>query len=238
MRFLRDFATAAGASGSIIAAGGIMLAILSAGLAFHGWPGMRSPSDLPGAVPRELAQGGASPHGAPGADRVASISTLPAVPVVAPRATPRSVARRHPRARRQGSSGHANVPQQTAPTVSAPDDASSPAAATPPASSSPPPSSGGGSSPSSPAPALPSVPSVPAPSAPSPSALPDAAAQVLQGATQAAGGAVSDIAGGAGGAVQPASPPTADSITNLGQAVAQTVTAVGETVGGLLGGRR
>ena len=44
MRYLRAFAGVVGASGSLIAAGGIVLAILSTGLAFHGWPDMRDPS--------------------------------------------------------------------------------------------------------------------------------------------------------------------------------------------------
>ncbi|MCW2983268.1 MAG: hypothetical protein JWR63_838, partial [Conexibacter sp.] len=57
MRYLRAFAGVVGASGSVIAAGGILLAILSAGVAFHGWPGMPS-SRVPRAQATELADGG------------------------------------------------------------------------------------------------------------------------------------------------------------------------------------
>src|SRR3954471_3594377 len=86
MRFLRTFFAAAGASGAIIAAGGIILVILSASLAFEGWPGVRLPGSDAGtrgatelaAVPDRAAR---HPVARGELTRVAAVTTLPAVPV-------------------------------------------------------------------------------------------------------------------------------------------------------------
>ena len=79
MRYLRAFAGVVGASGSVIAAGGIVLAILSTGLAFHGWPGLRAQGEgRVGAT--ELADVAAARQGAT-IQRTAAVTTLPAVPV-------------------------------------------------------------------------------------------------------------------------------------------------------------
>src|SRR3954452_4048201 len=135
MRFLRAFTAAAGASGSIIAAGGIVLALLSGALAFHGWPGMRGPQGGLGAteIPRDASA--AAAHAVASARRVASVSTLPAVPVAARRSTsggaPRDATRRRARVRRQRAAVSARGGAQGSPSGGAA--AGPPAAATGPA---------------------------------------------------------------------------------------------------------
>src|SRR4051794_26874212 len=105
MRFLRAFAAAAGASGSIIAAGGIVLALLSAGMAFHGWPRMRAPDNDVEATVLAQDQGRAVTRYA--AARVAAVSTLPAVPVATakPKLSSKAATRRHAKARRTPRTG-------------------------------------------------------------------------------------------------------------------------------------
>jgi hypothetical protein len=113
MRFLRAFVGVVGASGSVIAAGGIMLAVLSAALAFHGWPDVRARG--PHAIgTTELAEGVTSSTDGDGPEirRAAAVTVLPAVPVAASR-TRRAT--RTARARRRGAAEHER-PSATRPT--------------------------------------------------------------------------------------------------------------------------
>jgi hypothetical protein len=259
MRYLRAFVGVVGASGSIIAAGGLVLAVLSTALAFHGWPDVRT-AQTPGSGSTELADGGDASGSGEGRGAVwRGVTTLPAVPVAAARSTRTAATsgeRRRRRTSRRDRSAHA-------PSVNGRDDASGAAptqgptapAATPDAGA-----AGGGAKPATggsgsggsgsgsgasgsgsgsgvhddtpPVLAAPSTPSTPSSSP----GVADAAGQAVQNTTQAAGDAVSGATDGVGQAVAPVSPTAADTVTQVGQTVGQTVTQVGQTVGGILGG--
>ncbi|MDX6726606.1 MAG: hypothetical protein QOK49_1411 [Baekduia sp.] len=255
MRFLRAFAGAAGASGSLIAAAGLLLAFLSAGLAFHGWPALPH-ADRAGGAATDLAGDPARP-GVAHLRSAASVTTLPAVPVATAATAERRTggsSRRHRNAtvhRRSSFNGRpttapvaGQVPVPANPPVSGgvSGGASGGARTTSgdvPSAPSGVPTSGAtsGAQPATPvgtpAPASPPV----TPAVPPVPAAPDGG-QAVKDATQAAGTVVSDATDNVAQAVKPASPTVADTVSGAGQTVDSTVTQVGQVVGGLLGGKK
>ncbi len=261
MRYLRAFVGVVGASGSIIAAGGILVAVFSMAFAFHGWPDVRSARG-PGIGAIELADGGAARAGG----RIAEgrhVTTLPAVPVALVRRATRGIEgrQRHRRAQRRGPSTvarptHGRGGDGTS-TAADPSVDPAPGAAAPNGGggTGPGASGGGGVNPSSggsgatgsaaPDSAAPSPPPAPVSAAPStpPSGGPtpaagvtDAAAQAVQDTTQAAGGVVAGATSSAAQAVGPVAPAVAGTVTQVGATVDQTLTGLGQVVGGVLGG--
>jgi hypothetical protein len=263
MRFLRAFVGVVGASGSIIAAGGIVLAVLSAGLAYHGWPDVRV-SDAPGARATELVGAGTRTVAA---RRAAAVTTLPAVPIAAAdrRATRtaaagrrgvRAVRRERPARVVSSQDGRAKDVSGARPADPGPAGSTAPAG---PAGSAPAATSGGGgahsaaggssssstsgsgpgAAPSAP-PAGPTAPPADAskPATPAGPGVTDAAAQAVQDTTAAAGGIVSSATSGAAQALGPIAPQAASTVAQAGQAIDDTVTGVGQVVGGILGGTR
>jgi hypothetical protein len=245
MRCLRAFAGVVGASGSVIAAGGLLLAILSAGVAFHGWPNMRDPDDRIASGATELAAA-PSKGVALRVDDAAAATTLPTVPVR--RASVRRAATTRKRAERRPATHRAPVPSATdAPHGTSPSTRTTPSAgAVAPQAEAPragePSSSARGKGPS--AIATPTTPSSanapvatpPTPSVSAPPSVADPAAQTVKETTAAAGDAVSTTTSGAAQAVQPAAPGLASTVTAVGQAVDDTVTEAGQAVGGILTG--
>lgn len=241
MRYFRALAGGLGASGSLVAAAVVLIGVLSAGLAFHGWPGRDAPgrgstelSVVPGE--RGAASAGATldvalPVAPPVPDRARRTSSSSSSRAARRRAAARKVAPRaleRPSSRRPIGSRPTYTPKAGA-APSAPgggDDATREPATT----STRTPSGGGQGPPLPPAPSLPGVPAPPAPPvAPNPS-------QVVGDLTQAAGGAVQQTTQNVADAVRPVSPAVAQAVEQTGQVVGDTVGQVGQAVGGLLGG--
>ncbi|HET6509830.1 MAG TPA: hypothetical protein VFG42_23755 [Baekduia sp.] len=254
MRRLRAFAGVVGASGSVIAAGGLLLAILSAGVAFHGWPNMRDPGDRTGDGATALA---AAPNGGAAlrAGDDTAVSALPTVPVrraavaaVVRRVDERRVERRRASVDDVRERGADRTPATSSPGVSGAPRGTSPSQATAP-SHEPSGVSGAGAGASSTATTTPTTtsssgtaptpPATPTPTPPvpvAPSSVTDAAAQAVQTTTAAAGGIVSSTTTGAAQTLAPAAPNVASTVSGVGQAVGTTVTQAGQAVGGILTG--
>jgi hypothetical protein len=244
MWLFRALAGALGASGSLVAAGVIVIAVLSGALAFHGWPTSPAPGD--GLPVTEIASGpaarvadaGATAAPTPTADLTRVGSAGHPAARRAPRASgPRG--RTHVREQRNGRAPEASRPKRSSSPApsgggSAPDDdggdAPAKADATPRTPRTPAAGSGPSTVPSVPTP--PSVPSVPTPpSPPSPG-------QTVSDATQAVGGAVQQTTQTVADAVRPFAPPVSDAVQQVGQAAADAVDQAGDAVGGLLGGAK
>jgi hypothetical protein len=248
MRYFRALAGGLGASGSLVVAAAVLVGVLSAGLAFHGWPDLGR--DDRGSAP--LSQ-------LPDARARSAARAVEALPVVAPAAADvrrtRSAAAN--RARRSASSRHTARTGETTrrasalrrpsftpstgarPTAPAPSGGGSSPSKDPAQPASATPTGGGGAS----TPAIPAPPSVPPapslPPAPSPPAPPDPG-EAVGDIAGAVGGAASQTTSSLADAVRPVAPSLADTVDQsgqgLGDAVGQTGQAVGDLVGGLLGG--
>jgi hypothetical protein len=243
MRYFRALAGGLGASGSLVVAAAVLVGVLSAGLAFHGWPSLSH--DDRGSTPLSALPDARA--------RAAAARAAEGLPVVAPvaasrRTTVSSSAHRADRAAGTRRSRTGETTRRTG-TVRAP-------AARPPASFRPaPPTGGGGRTPSkdpaqpasaSPSgggggstpsvPAPPSVPPVPGvPPAPTLPAPPDAG-QAVGDVAGAVGGAVSQTTSGAADALRPVAPSLADTVDQTGQALGDTVGQAGQAIGGIVSG--